>query len=96
MRYQEATTFLLTHFPRQVSNRLKGEICRNSTVVRYYPFNLNIDLITACNMRCSFCSTEKYRSAISSQHLSFSKAKKFLDRFNKAFLLAFVEQGKHF
>lgn len=96
MRYREATTFLLTHFLGQVSNRLKGEIYRNSTVVRYYPFSLNVDLTSACNMRCPFCSTEKYRSENPSRHLSFSNAQKLLNKFNKAFFVSLCGAGETF
>ena len=96
MRIHKLGTFLLTHFPRQVFNRLKVKIDGNDIVARHDPCGLIIDLTTACNMNCPFCSTKEYRSKMPSKHLLLSEAKKLMSKFDTATGVAFCGAGETF
>lgn len=96
MRVSKAMTVLHTHSLRQVFNRLKAEIYRNHTVVRYSPCGLSFDVTTVCNMNCPLCSTKNYRGESASQHLSLLKAKRLLNKFNSAAFASLCGTGETF
>lgn len=94
MRASEAASFFLTHTHRQFFNRLKAEIYRDSPVVHYSPCSLSIDVTTACNLDCPWCSTKRYRNENTPQHLSLSRAEELLDRFKTATFVGFCGAGE--
>ncbi len=96
MKGAKAVTFLHTHSTQQIYNRIKAEIYRNKTFVKHSPCNLSINLTTDCNMNCAFCSTRKYRDENTSQHLSLSRAKILLNKFNSAHFVGFCGAGEPF
>ncbi len=87
---------MLTHYPRQVSNRFMANFLGNKKKLQYSPCSLSIDLTTICNMDCSFCSTANYREIIKKRNLSFGKVKKLLDKYNKATWVSFCGEGEPF
>jgi MoaA/NifB/PqqE/SkfB family radical SAM enzyme len=96
MNFRKAAGFALTYSPSQIVNRLKAEVYLRNSVVHYLPTNLSIDLTTACNLNCPWCSTKRYRSENSARHLSLAGGKKLLDKFKLATFVAFCGAGETF
>lgn len=93
---RNAGVFLRSHSIKQVYNRVKAEVFNPRAIVSNAPCNLSINLTTACNMNCTFCSTRKYRNKDKPEHLSFSKAKLLLDKFKSANFAGFCGAGEPF
>lgn len=95
MVIRKAFSYMLLHTRLQCVNRLKSELPRR-VVAKYSPCALIIDVTTVCNMRCPYCSTERYRYETARSGISLHEAKEILNKYKVADFVGFCGAGEPF
>lgn len=96
MNIKKFNRFISSHFARQTINRVMAEISPRRLRINYSPCFCIIDVSLACNMRCPFCQTLKYRSDQKLSYLSLVDANIILNKLKNANFVGFCGAGEPF